>query len=479
MLKFAKILFVLVLLVGCAKPIDPNPKPDPEPKEEELFKKPQGNIVSSPVSIPYVYGNPIEIIEDIKERISSFTFTGLKNKVIENKINGEISKKIDLLLSYINPEKLPPFRGIYVKIPKDAIIGEYYVGAYPNFNFNNVLSVSFYGWYRFDINGTSEYVSIQDALNFDLTTGNPLTISDILTNDSNTQKIFSDQLAVIIAKSQDASDYIWDQTPVTLVAPFKGIKGNQQFFISSSGIHFIFDYRNPEFDNSFTSAVLHLPYSKIMPYLAVTQRFTSESFIYESPIRHAEFLELAEKVIRDDLEVIDYRGVEIYDSRYISSDVPAFYLSKIPDSLPDIKQTIDELIGLYEIQNAYISVYANKVGDYIGLSSQYSVYADKQYYQRWYSTYNAQGDVITLDDLFVSGYYYRNTLRDEILKIYGTSEIIDMEALLDSVQFMLNPAGISFSAYLPPMETNEPYIVDFYIPYSTFGMENLTLFDHE
>jgi hypothetical protein len=301
----------------------------------------------------------------------------------------------------------------------------------------------------------------------------------VLSNDSNTQQKFSDELAVIIARSQDANDYVWDQTPVNLVAPFKGIKGNQSFFLSTSGVHFIFDYRNPEFDNGFTTVVLHLPYSKIMPSLAITQRFSSNNFIYESPIRHAEFLELAEKVMRDELEVINYRGVEIYYSRFISSDVPAFYLEKIPDALPDMKQTIDELVGLVEIQNSYISVYANKVGEYVGLSSQYSVYADRQYYQRWYSTYNSQGDLITLDDLFVSGYYYRNTLREEIQNIYGTSATIDMEALLDSVQFMLNPAGISFSAYLPPSESNEPYIVEFYVPYSTFGMENLTLFDYE
>ncbi len=481
MSKFAKLLFVLFLLMGCTKPVDPDPDPDlkPKPKEEELFKSPQGNNVISPVSIPFVYGNPIEIIEEYKVRINTFSISGLKNIVNENKINAAISEKIEHLISYINSEKLPPYRGIYAKIPKETVATEYYIGTYPTYNFNNVLSIAFYGWYSFDINGNSEYVSLSDALNFDLTTGNLLTVSDLLTNDSNTQKQLSDQIALVIAKSLDSDDYFWDRPSITLAAPFKGIKGNQKFYISNSGFHFIFDYSNPEFDNGFMSVTLHVPYSKVMPYVAITQRFTTTGSIYEAPIRQAEFLYLNEAAVREETKTVIYRGVNVYSYRFLSTDVPQSYIDNLPDPVQLTYQMIDEVIDKYPIQSAYANVYASMVGEYVGLSTYNSVYSEDNYYKQWSITYNGKGEVVKLSDLFVNGYFYRNILRDEIKKNSGQSGIDDMEALLDSLQFTLDTAGISFNGFLPATETRGPYNIGFYVPYSTFGMENLTLFNHE
>ena len=119
------------------------------------------------------------------------------------------------------------------------------------------------------------------------------------------------------------------------------------------------------------------------------------------------------------------------------------------------------------------------VGEYVGISTYNSVYSEDIYYKQWSITYNAKGEIVKLSDLFVSGFFYRNVLRDEIKKNSGGSEVEDMEALLDSLQFTLDIAGISFNGFLPATETRGPYNIGFYVPYSTFGMENLTLFDHE
>jgi hypothetical protein len=483
MLKFARILIIALLLAGCTEPIspDPDPDPDPKPKEEELFKDPQGNIVNSPVKIPFVYGNPIKIIESNNNRISSFLISGLKNKVIENKINQEIASKIDLLLSYINPEKLPPYRGIYAKIPADAYVSEYNVYAYPSFNFNNVLSVVFHGWYRYDIKGIPEYVNVSDALNYDLTTGKHLTVSDLLTNDSDPQQVLSNPLSEIIAKSVDSppDSWFWDRVPFELVAPFKGIKGNQTFYISNNGFHFIFDYRNPEFSYGFSSITLQLTYSKVMPYVAITKRFVSDKDIYESPIRQAEFLDLSENMMREEEKIVTYRKVDIYTSRFISADVPQFYIDKLPDVLSLIYTLIDENIDEYNIENAYGSVSADIVGEYVTLNMYYSIYADQSIYVEWSATYDADGNILTIDDLFVDGYYYRDVLWAQLIEIYTGYESYDKEAILDNLNFSIQLSGLNFSVSIPATETTEAQMFSFYIPYSTFGMENLTLFGYE
>jgi hypothetical protein len=481
MLKFAKYLLILLLLVGCAKPVDPDPNPKPEPNEDELFKDPQGNAVSSPVSIPFVYGNPIEIIENNSDKVNSFAISGLENKVIENKINKEIADKIDLYLSYINPLKLPPFRGIYAKIPADASVSEYYIYAYPTFNFNNVLSVAFHGWFRYDIKGVPEYINVSDALNYDLTTGKHLTVSDLLTNDSDPQQVLSNPLSELIAKSVDSppDSWFWDRVPFELVAPFKGIKGNQTFYISNTGFHFIFDYRNPEFSYGFSSITLQLTYNKVMPYVAITKRFVSDKDIYESPIRQAEFLDLSENMMRDEEETVTYRKVDIYTSKFISADVPQFYIDKIPDVLTLIYAMIDENIDEYPIESAYGSVSADIVGEYVTLNMYYTIYTNQSIYKEWSATYDADGNILTIDDLFVDGYYYRDVLWATMLETYPGSENFDKETILNSFNFSIQLSGLSFSASLPATETSEAQMFSFYIPYSTFGMENLTLFGYE
>ncbi|MBV1710285.1 MAG: hypothetical protein KMY54_10580 [Erysipelothrix sp.] len=482
MLKFVKLLIIALLLAGCAKPIEPDPDPEPEPNEEELFKDPQGNKILSPVSIPFVYGNPIRIIDKNSDKINSFEISGLKNKVIENKINQEIAAKIDLFLSYLNPSKLPPFRGIYAKIPADASVSEYYIYAYPTFNFNNVLSISFHGWFRYDIKGTPEYINISDALNYDLTSGKHLTVSDLLTNDSNPQKALSDPLSKIIAKSVDSppDSWFWDRVPFELVAPFKGIKGNQTFYISNTGFHFIFDYRNPEFEYGFSSIPLQLTYSKVMPYVAITERFLTDKDIYESPIRQAEFLDISENMMRNEEKSITYLEVDIYTSKFLSADVSQFYIDKLPDVLTLIYELIDDNIDEYNIESAYGTVSADIVGEYVTLNMYYSIYTNQAIiYHDWSATYDADGNILTLDDLFVDGYFYRDVLWAQLLETYPGYENYDKEAILDNLNFSIQLSGMSFSSSIPATETAEAQMFSFYVPYSTFGMKNLTLFGYE
>lgn len=479
MLKFAKILVIAFLLTGCTEPIVPDPDPKPEPNKEELFKDPQGKSIASPVDIPYVYANPIEIVNLGDELSPILEIRGLKNKVIENKINTEIIDKIDDLKSYRNSENLPPYRGIYARIPAENIALDYNVYSYVTYNFNNVLSIVFTGYYTFNIKGSSEHVTVTDSLNYDLTTGKQLTVSDLLTNDANTKQALSNPLSVLIKKSMDSSDVlVWDRYPIDLVAPFKGIKGNQAFYITNFGINFIFDYRNPEFNSQFQTIQLSVNFSKLMPYIAISERFRTDQNIYEQPIRQAEFLDLSENMTREKDETVIYRGIEIYLSEYISADVPQFYLDKLPKLLPLIQEMIDENVDLFDFKNAYGNINADIIGEYVSLSMYYSIYTDQIIYQELYITYNAKGEILTLDDLFVDGFYYRDVLWAHLLDTYPGYSSYDKESILDSANFTIYHSGFNFFLKIPS-EDNPSGSISFYVPYSTFGMENLTLFGYE
>jgi hypothetical protein len=480
MLKFVKLLIIAMLLAGCAKPIEPDPDPDPDPKPnpEELFKDPQGTKILSPVDIPFVYGNPIEIISTNDPRISKVEIRGLKNKVIENKINQEINQKVDILISYINALNLPPYRGIYAKIPANSVAVDYYINAYVSYNFDNILSISFSGWYNFTVNGMAEYVSVLDALNYDLTTGHPLTVSDLLTNDVDAQRVLSNPLSELIKKGMDLpTDQYWGTAPTQLVAPFKGIKGNQVFYITTNGIIFIFDYRNPEFNNGFFSTQVMLEYFKLVPYLAIADRFRTDKNIYESPIRHAEFLYLTENATRDDNGNETYKNVDIYTYRAFQKEVPAFYINKIPDVLAIVKTMIDDYSGDQKIEYAYATQYAEKVGEFINLSWYTSIYTDEITYQETRQTYTKDGEVMTLEDLFVNGFKYRDFLWKELGKNIQNLHLYDKEILLDSIQFTIGNAGITFSASLPKTDESPAFNGGVYLSYNDIGMENLMIFN--
>ncbi|MDP3305595.1 MAG: hypothetical protein Q8S15_05970 [Erysipelotrichaceae bacterium] len=479
MLKFAKILIIALMLVGCAEPMVPDPDPKPEPNKEELFKDPQGKSIASPVDIPYVYVNPIDIINLGGELTPELEIRGLKNKVIENKINQEISDKIDGLKSYRNSENLPPYRGIYTRIPAENIALNYNVYSYVTYNFNNVLSIVFTGYYTFNLKGSSEHVTVTDSLNYDLTTGKQLTVSDLLTNDANTKQALSDPLSIIIKKSMDSTDVlVWDRYPIDLVAPFKGIKGNQAFYLTNSGINFIFDYRNPEFNSQFQTIQLSVNFSKLVPNIAFTERFRSDQNIYEQPIRQAEFLDLSENMTREKDETVIYRSIEIYISEFISADVPQFYLDKLPKLLPLIQEMIDENVDTFDFENAYGNINADIIGEYLSLSMYYSIYTDPIIYRELSITYDAEGEVLTLEDLFVEGFYYRDVLWAQLLDTYPGYSSYDKETILDSANFTLYHSGINFSLKIPS-EDNPSGSINFYVPYSIFGMENLTLFGYE
>jgi hypothetical protein len=480
MLKFARILLIAFLLAGCTEPVTPDPDPKPEPNKEELFKDPQGKNISSPVNIPFVYGNPLELLYSGDSRVSSVQISGLKNKVIENKINKEINEMIDTLLSYKNAANLPPYRGIYARIPSESTALDYNIYSYVSYNFNNVLSITFTGWYNFNIGGTAEYVTASDALNYDLTTGNHLTVSDLLTNDVNTKQALSDPLSVLIKKSMDSTDsFGWDRYPLDLVSPFRGIKGNQVFYITNSGIVFIFDYRNPEFNSRFQTIQLNLRFKELLPYLAITERFRTDKDIYEAPIRHAEFLELSSGFHHGETKTIKYKNVDVYFSEHIPDDVPSYHVEQIPDVLPILYKMIDEYVDSVDIQSASGSIFASVVGEYVNIGWYASIYFDEIYHKEWSASYNGKGEIMKLADLFVDGYMYKDVIWSSLLETYPGYSFIDKTIILDSITFSIHTTGLNFFVNIPATETTSSESFSFYVPYGTFGMDNLTLFQHE
>ena len=195
--KLVRLCLVLLLIAGCSKQIGPNPRLE----EDETFKAPQGSIVSAPFDFSFLVQNPINQPPGLV----------LKNKTIEARVLKDIEDMRAKFDSYTNPVNLPPYPALLeADMSKLKLVDHYYYASSTfAFNFNNIYSLYFWGKYTFDNDGKMETVYIADALNFDLTTGNQLTVSDLLVNGADVQKTFNDLLVEQLSDIGGAELNFW------------------------------------------------------------------------------------------------------------------------------------------------------------------------------------------------------------------------------------------------------------------------------
>jgi len=180
------LLSTCFFLVGCN---NASVKLDNESKIDKVAYEPIGKATYSPVEIPYVIENPIEIIgidatENDKHQRNYFKISGLVDKNIEDKINASIKGLYEKMIPYTTGEKVPPFRGFRTIIEADREPIMTHISVAPQFNCNNVISITAYvsGTYHKSIH-EQFYYSMIESLNLDLSTGKEFLIQDVFTND--------------------------------------------------------------------------------------------------------------------------------------------------------------------------------------------------------------------------------------------------------------------------------------------------------
>lgn len=486
MAKLIKLCLVLILFAGCSKQMGPNPRLE----EDETFKAPQGNIVNAPFDFSFIVQNPINQPPGLL----------LKNKTIEARVLKDIEDMRAKFDSYTNPVNLPPYPALLeVDMSKLKLVDHYYHASSSfAFNFNNIYSLYFWGKYTFDNNGEMETVYIADALNFDLTTGNQLTVRDLLVNGADVQKTFNDLLVEQLSDTNDAELNFWpyeseewsEDKPFSfqMTDSFSGIKGNQLFYIGLDGINFIFDDRHPEFKTGNNPLVFHIPFYKISDELAISERFKTETSIYEQPIWDGRLLILNnffESSESTETFLQNYKEIDIF---LVSEtiEIPDSYKEVLPETTDDellmliekVKTMIDSYSEPSQLTKATITKSVHAFGNYIsvewGLELITMIQGKDYIYDKVYHVYNKQGKPVTLGSLFVAGFPYEEMLIDR-MKNFENFEKYSPQELLESLQFSLSASMIRLhTSLLENKDVPGSYFGGSWYYYD-IGIENLAL----
>ncbi len=186
------------------------------------------------------------------------TISGLKEESVENAINGDIMG----MYNKANRWEIPPFRGTAQVDPKDYEGGSKYFNINDCFNINDYLSLQgSYTIYQRD--GDYPYLSYCDffTATYDLRTGKKLALRDLFAEGYPYEDIINKRVMEYLDSENAQEEFIqgddepyyedsYKETFVKLVAPFKGIREDQRYYLTNYGLCVVLDYNDKAIDIS-------------------------------------------------------------------------------------------------------------------------------------------------------------------------------------------------------------------------------------
>lgn len=486
--------------------------------------------LNSPIEIKYLVENPTQEVP-IENNQQDFyyrciTITGLKDQEVQKKINDRLTEGFEALKA----KDQPPYRGIKILIPEGSKkIGEN-ISAYTSGSFNNILSVSIskYATYAVpDENGIiqeqapGQYGNIWsyseiECFNFDLNTGEEITLADVFADDVEYQNVLNPIMNEKLQKGQASEDgyYGMDLYNLKLVKPFDGIQEDQPFYLNNWGLMLVFDYRTPVFDTSLQASVLSMSWTELGDKVAITQRFYNEAtdlYTSEEPVVKSLLNgnDRADKQVQSNEKV---GLINVYTTANYASSYPKFVQDKILElSVRDeaeIQRMQDIMAskpqgfinqygeGYYDLSVSafaaghYVTVVKNVFGSIPSPDNNGSV-QQLEYYCYDRNT----GREVTLLDLFVPGYdpvpiikkAIEESINNNVLS-YGAGLSISEEEKqkllsdenIDRLYQGIQGVNVSASELyfsLPNVTLgNQTYMLTSYASYKTIGADNLTIF---
>jgi len=485
MSKSIKVFLILILLTACTSQVKPDPKDDPV-----VFDDPIGDTVNGPVDISYVWNNPINIHNVIEEETASaYTnlslIDGLKDSSVQIKINTAIRNAVDRMISYADLDHLPPFRGVKAKIKDGAVLINRYVYASVTYNSNNVLSLIIQGFLTFkNTDETEVYLSLNDGLTFELVTGKQLHLSDIFTNGADISLLINNSLSKTFSRS-NYSDEIPGTSmyyySFTLVEPFKGIKADQAFYLGDQGLALLFDYRTPEFDTDFATMSINVPFSDFIDHIGITERFSSSTDLYLTPIINRQFLSLDDPFLNQDVESV-LVGSKKYNFllRY-NKDLSAALLVEMTNMKNKIKTDFLSYSSGHVIEEFRGDVFTEKVGSYTCLFSDLSVYSAGDYlFENEQKCFDKTDTEVNVKDYFIDGFNYNNAIKNEFIKEIDKGYLasdLSLHELLLNMKVRITSTGLGITSHAYSVSLSQDQYLYIMPLFSDFGISNLVVFD--
>lgn len=446
-------------------------------------------VINSPVVIPYLVKNPIEIVTAEKTDVPEFytrtiTINGLNDKEIQKTINEELTS----IYANVIEAALPPYRGIKQILRNDAKPSSNTIDSNMSFNYNNVASIAIYGNRNYD-NITS--IGLVEAYNVDLNTGKQLYLKDVFADDVDYKVILNDFISKLLMKSNstDESDnyYGMGGYGLKLVAPFKGINDKQKFFLYPGGLVLIFDYSTPEFDTGLYATTIYITFQELGDTVAISERFYDPNIsIFDgnkAPV--FEFISSANLNWQQKQKSETIGKINTYQTMSYSSDMPEQAIimaeSLYPISLStfaELEALIDPAIDAYSSLEQY--VWASTYGQYTTVSRNTSMY----YNNRWKSDqdtfcYDSNGKEVTLSEIFLPSFDYKSkiigALRNALSQMPSGSTY-KAEELYEDIEFAIGVSEISFNTKPVTFDLSSESPVYCALTFEEIGCENLTIF---
>ncbi len=478
-------ILVLVLLISCNAELDKRADNIEQIKDETDYSL-KGRAVYGPGEIYSGVLNPIEIKEIIvanteDQHYNYVQISGLKDKVVEERINRDIKKRFDELMNYTEFKKPMPFRGAQIFMQEDTKVYGANLSIYTAFNYNNVLSLVAYVSINLEnpLNGY-KYMYMTDSLNFDLNTGEQFSLEDVFVNDVDALEIVNRGIYEDI-NSLKGFHHVDGFSYYDLVSPFKGIKHGQRFFLTPNGINIVIDYNNPEFNVDFASTVMEIPYSSCRGSIAITERFYNEDV-------NLYTVEATEKCL-----FVSYSGKRKYEY-YNSDNANTFWDASIgyPEDLSE--HLLEEIKAHRFKQEAYVLDSANaealnyveqrinvqQAGRYLNVSCHVYFNSSNEYqWQEDYYVYSENGELLSIKDIFAADYDYLPIIREGLekaIKEYRLTDGPEADALLQELNFGIYDTYITFITKPYEWRTGSKHPISFQIQYKDIGYDNLLVF---
>ncbi len=166
--------------------------------------------------------------------------------------------------------------------------------------------------------GSSHPETVYETVNYDLITGDPLSIYNIIDFESNSDTL--DQLVTDALRTQEADKYLFDDYAETVSDLLSGTKIDSRWYFNSDGLCFFFaPYEIAPYSSGLITAVL--PYSELVgivsdPFFPAERDGASGEVLLQSfsDENAQQFSQIAELVIEPDTDrVLLYTDHLIYD----------------------------------------------------------------------------------------------------------------------------------------------------------------------
>ena len=476
--RFLLIAMLMLTVVGATACI-PSPR---------VAEKPMQFV--SPMKISYLVVNPLEVGEERNHQggsqDSTFLVHGLKDQKIQEKIND----RLESCYQTMKDADLPPYRGIRVKIPQGSSIIENSLYAYSSFNYNNILSVVVTNsrGYSFPGQDYPVHTNVTETLNFNLATGDEITLKDVFTDDVDYLSVLNEAVGALALRSQPGEEhYGYGDGGLRLIGPFKGLNRDQKFYLFQGGIALVFDYRTPEFETYFYPLSHSIFFSELDDVVALTERFSTERSLYisEEPL----VKELPQSRFNGYPPPVQERvfgKVSVSTTVSYPLDLPDHIKSLIQSLSEDYMPTVEELNQRTSSSDMwYINHYVNtrQVGAYLNIDRSRSISGSNNQWEVYNASYCFDEDYtqLSLSDLFAPGFDYGVAIREalaEALFQHGLSDHYSAEELYNDLHFGLGTSEVFFfteSIRFGDQQDGNIQSLHFQVPFAVFGCNNMTI----